>query len=120
MLQIYDRRIFHYLLLLFQQGICTACATSIVYGTPLKSALATVIFLVWPCSFLYYVYWMINTKVVKEGRALLLCDEHRTKGKVFWVDMPVKILQNTFSDRTRCIAQLWARILIPAEVLCGF
>ena len=29
--------------------------------------------------------------------------------------MPVEILQNTFSDRTHCIAQLPARILIPAE-----
>ena len=28
---------------------------------------------------------------------------------------PVEILQNTFSDRTRCMAQLRARILIPAE-----
>ena len=28
---------------------------------------------------------------------------------------PVEILQNTFSDRTHCIAQLMARILIPAE-----
>ena len=28
---------------------------------------------------------------------------------------PVNILQNTFSDRTRCIAQLRGRMLIPAE-----
>ena len=33
---------------------------------------------------------------------------------------PVEILQNTFSDRTRCICTATARILIPAESSCGF
>ena len=28
---------------------------------------------------------------------------------------PVEILQNTFSDRARCIAQLWPWIVIPAQ-----
>ena len=42
-------------------------------------------------------------------------DYFRGSIAIFALAQPVNILQNTFSDRTRCIAQLRARMLIPAE-----
>ena len=59
-----------------------------LHGEGMDRALAACMFAAWPVSLLLYAAHTVWRGIVREERAQLICDQHRTKGLLLWLDVP--------------------------------